>query len=95
MTGRALFSVAHVPLWIQHDPISYIIGLCACFMAISLCQTLIKMTSSISKLKILKSSILEIPREAKFKRKYTQFFVDICVCNMNNQYNQINTRNPI
>ena len=82
MTGRALFSVAHVPLWIQHDPISYIIGLCACFMAISLCQTLIKMMSSIKKLKVLKISFIEIPSEAKFKSKYNQLVDDISLCNM-------------
>ena len=73
MTGRALFSVAQVPLWIQHDPISYITGLCACFMAVSLCQTIIAMTSSLKKLNTIKKSVFKMPRGAQFKRTYLFF----------------------
>lgn len=69
MTGRILFYLLQLPIYVQHDPISYIIGACVCVAILTMGQSLFRLCSSSTKMRGIRKAVFQLPRVAVFKSK--------------------------
>lgn len=78
MTGRSIFYLLQLPIYVQHDPISYIIGACVCVTALTVGQSLLRLCSASVKMRGLEKSIFQMPREAAFKSMFMTPLILLC-----------------
>jgi hypothetical protein len=62
LTGRTIVWVVELPLWIHHDPVSYVVGLCVCSFLTSCCRGL-----SSRRVKGLRKAFLKMPFSVTIK----------------------------